>query len=236
MYNLIEYSSNYSETTWSLWFYLKDEATNFDAIIASNNDFNYFEYKAKLLENIGDQPNPNETNGILKNARITVPLKYLNHFWRSLKMPLIICKVELKLKWTKYCVLSASGNDNDNIAKKIFLLLKAKKMSVVTLSARDNQKLSNILNKRLERLGYWNEYKTKSKNKNTTIRYRYFLERYRYFLVGVNRLSVLVYSNQDVDCKRFKTWRYYLPKSIIKNYNVIVNGKNVYDQCIDSDI
>ena len=26
-------------------------------------------------------------------------------------MPLINCKVELKLKWTKYCVLSAAGND-----------------------------------------------------------------------------------------------------------------------------
>ena len=28
MYNRIEYSSNYSETTGSLWFYFKDEATN----------------------------------------------------------------------------------------------------------------------------------------------------------------------------------------------------------------
>ena len=29
-------------------------------------------------------------------------------------MPLINCKVELKLKWTKNCVLSAAGNDNVN--------------------------------------------------------------------------------------------------------------------------
>ena len=29
-------------------------------------------------------------------------------------MPLINCKVELKLKWTKYCILSATGNDNGN--------------------------------------------------------------------------------------------------------------------------
>ena len=29
-------------------------------------------------------------------------------------MPLINCKVELKLKRTKYCVLSAAGNDNVN--------------------------------------------------------------------------------------------------------------------------
>ena len=27
-------------------------------------------------------------------------------------MPWINCKVELKLKWTKYCVLSAAGDDN----------------------------------------------------------------------------------------------------------------------------
>ena len=39
MYNLIEYSSNYSERTGSLWFYSKDVATNFDANIANNNNF-----------------------------------------------------------------------------------------------------------------------------------------------------------------------------------------------------
>ena len=42
MYNLIEYSSNYSETTESLWFYSKGEATNFNANIANTNDFKYF--------------------------------------------------------------------------------------------------------------------------------------------------------------------------------------------------
>ena len=54
-------------------------------------------------------------------------------------------------------------------------------------------------------------------------------------MVGVNRLFVLVYSNQD-DAKRVKAKRYYLPKGIIKNYNVIVNGKNFYDQATDSDM
>ena len=34
LYNLLEYSSNYSNTTGSLWFYSKDEVTNFDADIA----------------------------------------------------------------------------------------------------------------------------------------------------------------------------------------------------------
>ena len=49
-------------------------------------------------------------------------------------------------------------------------------------------------------------------------------------------MFVLVYSNQDDDSKRFNTRRYYLPKSTIKNYNVIINGKNFYNKPIDSDI
>ena len=51
-------------------------------------------YKSKLLENTeGDG-----ANGILKIATIAVSLKYLSNFWRSLEMPLINCKVELKPK------------------------------------------------------------------------------------------------------------------------------------------
>ena len=52
----------------------------------------------------------------------------------------------------------------------------------------------------------------------------------------VNRLFVLVNSNQEGNIKRFKTQRYYLPKGIIDNCNLIINGKNVYDQPIDSNI
>ena len=99
MYNLQEYSSNYSEATGSLCFYFKDEAINFDADIANNNNFQSFEYKAKLLENTVAQAAPNEANRILKNTTIAVLL--------------INCKVELKLNWTKYWVLPAAGSDND---------------------------------------------------------------------------------------------------------------------------
>ena len=65
-------------------------------------------------------------------------------------MPLINCKVELKLKWTKYCVLPAAGNDNDNDRNdKIIFVIKDTKLHVpvVTLSARDYQKLSKLLSK-----------------------------------------------------------------------------------------
>ena len=71
MYNFTEYSSNYSDTTGSLWFYFKDEATNFNVYIANNNAFKSFECKTKLLENtVGDR-----NNTTLKYATIALPLK-----------------------------------------------------------------------------------------------------------------------------------------------------------------
>ena len=96
-------------------------------------------------------------------------------------MPLINCKTEIKLKWAKNCALIANDKDNanDNInANNIIFTIKDTKLYVpaVTLSAKDNQKLSKLLSKGFERSAYWNEYKTKSGNKNTTNEYRYFLE------------------------------------------------------------
>ena len=154
-------------------------------------------------------------------------------------MPFINCKVELKLKWTKYCFLYAAGNesiinDNDNANNIIFTITYTKLyVLVVTLSARDNQKLSKLLSKGFERSVYWKKYKTKSESKNKTNEFRYFLESN---CVGVNRLFDLVYPHRNNDSKRFETRKYYLPKGIIKNYNVINNGKKNYDQPIDSDI
>ena len=51
MHILIEYSSNYSETTRSLCFYSKDEATNFNNNIENIDDFKSLKDKAKLLAN-----------------------------------------------------------------------------------------------------------------------------------------------------------------------------------------
>ena len=86
-------------------------------------------------------------------------------------MPLIKCKVELKIKWIKYCVLFAAGNEhytNDNVnANHIIFTIKDTKLyvPVVTLSARDYQNLSKGLSKGFGWPVYWNEYKTKSEKK-----------------------------------------------------------------------
>ena len=101
MYNSIEYSSNYSETTGSLWFYSKDAATNFDVDIVHDDEFKSFKYSylsniAKLLRSTAAQPAPNAANRILNNAAMAVLLKYLSNFWGSLEIPVINSKVELK--------------------------------------------------------------------------------------------------------------------------------------------
>ena len=92
--------------------------------------------------------------------------------------------------------MSANDNDNDHANNNnIIFTIKDIKLydSVVTLSARDNQKLSKHLSKGFEGSVYWNAYKAKSENRNATNEYRYFLES--------NRLFVLIYTNQDVNSK-----------------------------------
>ena len=122
-------------------------------------------------------------------------------------------------------------NENANASNIIFTIKDTKLyVTVVTLTRKDNEKLSKFLSKRFERSVYWNEYKIKSENKNTTNEFRYFLESN---FVGVNRLFILVYPNWNDYVKRFKGKRNYLPEGIIKNYNVIIDGKNFYDQPID---
>ena len=81
-------------------------------------------------------------------------------------MPLINCKVELKLKLKNHCVLATAGVDEVNANDdNIIFTIKDTKLYVllVTLSARNNQKLSKSLSKRFERSVCQNEYKTKSR-------------------------------------------------------------------------
>ena len=145
------------DTAGSLWFYSKDKATKFNADIVNTNAFKCFKYKAKLLENTVAQPASNQTREILKNATIAAPLQCLINFRRLRKMPLINCKVELKFRLTKYCVLFVIGvanieNDDGANVNNIIFTTKDTKLyaSVVTSSAKDNQKLSKLLAKDLK--------------------------------------------------------------------------------------
>ena len=72
MYNLIEYSNNYSKTSGSLWQYYIDDPN--DNIIQSES----FRYTMKIT---GTPP----ADGNTKNVKIAVPIKYLSNFWELLK-------------------------------------------------------------------------------------------------------------------------------------------------------
>ena len=79
MYNFIEYSDNYSDTSGSSWQFKSDES------LANNVDFNAnsgvfnsksCKYKAALLEKISNYVYPNIS---AKDKKMVVPLKYLNN-------------------------------------------------------------------------------------------------------------------------------------------------------------
>ena len=130
MYNLIEYSDNYQDSSETLYQYKRDEPPEDDAVAdltADNSDS--FKYKIKLLGN------PVAVNNIARiNVKVVVPLKYLSNFFRSLEMPLINCKIKLNLTWKKECVLST---DNGNA---VFIINDTKMyVPVVTLSKEDNK-------------------------------------------------------------------------------------------------
>ena len=128
MYNLSKYNSNYSETTSSLWFYCNNKATDFDADIEDTNKLKSFKYKTKLTGSAA------AANATLENVTIAVPLKYLSNFRRSSEMPLINSKVELKLTWTKHCVLTASDyNDHDDNSNVIIFTIKDTKLYVLVV-------------------------------------------------------------------------------------------------------
>ena len=169
MYNLIEYSNNYSDTSESLRQFKRDAShtnNNGNLINVSTDNSLSFRYKSSILRKtaaaFGD-------HRVLRNVKTVVPLNYLSNFWRSeknlLEMPLINCKTHLQLNWTKNYVMHDSyayaAADNSN-RETIFKITNTKLfVPIVTLSTKDNVKLTRQLNDGFKRLVYWNEYKPK---------------------------------------------------------------------------
>ena len=92
MYNVIEYSNNYSETSGSLWQYCKEipAVDNNRAIVDFNgaNATDPFNFKTKITGQTAD--NNNDGNIARRvDVEIMVPLKYLSNFWRTLEMPIV---------------------------------------------------------------------------------------------------------------------------------------------------
>ena len=155
MYNLIEYSDNYSKTSGSLWQYCKyiPAVNNNNAIvnITKNNLTDSFSFKVKMTGQTG--------NDGTKNVEIMVPIKYLSNFWRTLEIPLINCEVNLILTWSENCVIISTNVANQNAT---FAITDTKLyVPVITLSQQDNSKLLQQLKSGFKRVINWNKYLSK---------------------------------------------------------------------------
>ena len=217
MYNLIEYSDNYQDSSATLYQYKRDEPPS-------------FEYKVNLLGNIDAADPDNACVGRL-NVKIVVPLKHLSNFFRSLEMPLINCKIKLSLTWKKECVLSTAADD------AVFIINDTKLyVPVVTLSKEDNKDFIERQNKGFQRSIYWNEYKTKEQTEDANANVFKYINLDPSFQ-GVDRLFVMAYSRADNNqATRNGQRKYYLPEIDLNKYNVIIDGRNFYDNPIERDI
>ena len=112
-----------------------------------------FKYKSSFFK-----PLEVDGNGVFKDIKIAVPLKYLSNFWRSWEISLINCKIHLELNWSKDCVMSTIAT---------FKITNTKLYNpIITLSSKDNVKLVKLLEEGFKRPVYWNEYQTKIETKN----------------------------------------------------------------------
>ena len=165
----------------------------------------------------------NGDNGT-KNVEIMVPLKYLSNFWRTLEMPLINCEISLLLTWSASCVIVSTNVANQNVT---FAITDAKLyVPVVTLSQKDNEKLLEQLQPGFKRVITWNKYLSKPELLSQNPNLNHLIEP---SFQGINRLFVLAFEN---DTQRISSKGYYLPNVEITNYNVVINGENLFDQPI----
>ena len=153
-----------------------------------------------------------------------VPLKYLSNFWRTLEMPLISCEVNLILTWSSTCVITNStGAGTFEISDtKVYV-------PVVTLSTEENAKLLQQLNSGFKRVINWNRYLSKPKLIRRNPNLHHLVEP---SFQGINRLFVLAF---ETDTQRTSLTNYYLPNVEIKNYNIMINGENFFDQPIKNN-
>ena len=148
-----------------------------------------------------------------------VPLKYLSNFWRILEMPLINCEVNLILTWSSTCVIT------DTNGAGTFAITDTKLyVPVVTLSKKENAKFLQKLKSGFKRVINWNKYLSKPELLARNTNLNYLVEP---SFQGINRLFVLAFEN---DTQRTSHSGYSLPNVEIKDYNVMINCENFFDQ------
>ena len=245
IYNLLEYSKNYRKTIGSLYNYYRDELSsdaddnNFDNINVVNSEA--LNYKNKIIGNTynlnadaqGYDVNENGT----QEVELTIPLKYLGNFWRALTIPLISCEVSLELKWDKNCVITSleqrdiGGGNRDNGPTGATLAINNCKLYVpaVTLSKDDDFKLLTNLKSGFKREIMWNKYRSQMTTEAVNNNLNILIDP---TFTNVNRLFVLAYRTAD---DRQSLSQSYLPRVMVKDYNVIIDKLAFFDLPIKTE-
>ena len=101
-----------------------------------------FTFKQKIIGQI-------ENDGT-KDVELTVSLKYLSNFWRTLEIPLINCEVNLSLTWSANCLIIADAVDNQ--VPTLTITDTKLYVSVLNLLTQDNATLLEQLKPGFERI------------------------------------------------------------------------------------
>ena len=197
-----------------------------------------FEYQSSLLRKIKSvakaanvNPDVPDAHRLWKNVKIAVPLKYLSSFFRSLELPLINTKLYIEINCTKHSIMSTADGVITLHIPKTELYVPA-----VTLNTANTKKVSSMLKEGFKRSVLWNEYKSKvqrvvsgTADQNTNPK-RIMLDS---SFQGVNRLFV---AGLDTNNNKNDHTKYFLPTTEIKDYNVLIDGRNFYDQNVNDKI
>ena len=169
-------------------------------------------------------------------------------------MPLINTKLYIELNYSKHSVISSGGGIGNDDSSTFKITKTELHVPIVILNTEDNNKLNQSLDSEFKRTVYWNEHKSKIEtiaqacNDNNCKRTLLDAE-----IPGVNRLFVAGFNDNDVldllpaageahsnnsnrnRLERNGFTKYFLSKVDIKDYNVLIDGRNVYDQNISDD-
>ena len=179
IYNLIEYSENYSKATGRFWNYYRDKPNT--GVGGASNSINYsirdsksFDYKPSIIGKL-------EGNSTEKEVEIVVSLKHISNFWRALDMPWINREINLVLTWSENCVITCrayrekivgTGTDQNlqfpeiNNPTNATLKMTDTKLyvPVVALSTENDKKLLEQLRAEFKRTINWNKYRSQMTN------------------------------------------------------------------------
>ena len=167
-----------------------------------------------------------------------MPLKYLSNFWRSLNITLINCEIELILTWLNFVLIIKPTREanycDDPIVCKIdnpedatFQITDTKLyVAVVTLSKENDIKLLEQLKLGFKRTIKWDKYRPQMTIQPQNNNLNYLTDP---TFTNVNRLFVLSFERTNSGDKRVSFSDYYVPKVEIKDFNVLIDGKSLFD-------